>query len=192
VFPCNWKGRYARSNTTGNRPNGRSCTRGGSAQERRLHPSWADLLWNQPRGTQCYRAIRREDEDALTQAIIQLASQYGRYGYRRITVLLKRAGWRVGKDRVERIWRREGLKVPQKQKPRGRLWLNDGSCVRLRPTHRNHVEDDTENMCQDARRRSDIIRESLRRHACRPIVYTTIYYRKHQHICTSAKAFIDF
>ena len=96
-------------------------------------------LANQPRGTQRYRAIRREDEDALTQAIVQLASQYGRYGYRRITALLKRTGWRVGKDRVERIWRREGLKVPQKQKPRGRLWLNDGSCVRLRPTHRNHV-----------------------------------------------------
>jgi putative transposase len=96
-------------------------------------------LANQPRGTQRYRAIRREDEDALTQEIVQLASQYGRYGYRRITALLKRAGWKVGKDRVERIWRREGLKVPQKQKPRGRLWLNDGSCVRLRPTHRNHV-----------------------------------------------------
>ncbi|HEY5212638.1 MAG TPA: IS3 family transposase [Acidobacteriaceae bacterium] len=96
-------------------------------------------LANQPRGTQRYRAIRREDEDTLTQAIVQLASQYGRYGYRRITALLKRAGWRVGKDRVERIWRREGLKVPQKQKPRGRLWLNDGSCVRLRPERRNHV-----------------------------------------------------
>jgi putative transposase len=92
-------------------------------------------LANQPRGTQRYRAIRREDEDALTQAIVQLASQYGRYGYRRITALLKR----VGKDRVERIWRREGLKVPQKQKPRARLWLNDGSCVRLRPERQNHV-----------------------------------------------------
>jgi transposase InsO family protein len=96
-------------------------------------------LASQPRGTQRYRAIRREDEDALTQAIVQLASQYGRYGYRRITALLRRAGWRVGKDRVERIWRREGLKVPQKQKPRGRLWLNDGSCVRLRPERRTHV-----------------------------------------------------
>jgi len=96
-------------------------------------------LANQPRGTQRYRAIRREDEDALTQAIIQLASQYGRYEYRRITALLQRVGWRVGKDRVERIWRREGLKVPQKQKPRGRLWLNDGSCVRLRPERANHV-----------------------------------------------------
>ena len=93
----------------------------------------------QPRGTQRYRPTQRDDEDTLTQAIVTLASQYGRYGYRRITALLKRAGWKVGKDRVERIWRREGLKVPQKQKPRGRLWLNDGSCVRLRPQHANHV-----------------------------------------------------
>jgi hypothetical protein len=82
-------------------------------------------LSNQPRGTQRYHAIRREDEDSLTQAIIQLASQYVCYGYRRITALLKRAGWRAGKDRVERIWRCEGQKEPQKQKPRGRLWLND-------------------------------------------------------------------
>jgi len=96
-------------------------------------------LVNQPRGTQRYQPTQREDEDRLSQAIIQLASQYGRYGYRRITALLKRAGWQVGKDRVERIWRREGLKVPQKQKARGRLWLNDGSCVRLRPDRRNHV-----------------------------------------------------
>jgi transposase InsO family protein len=75
----------------------------------------------------------------LTRAIVELASQYGRYGYRRITAVLQRAGWNVGRDRVQRIWRREGLKVPAKQKPRGRLWLNDGSCVRLRPEHENHV-----------------------------------------------------
>jgi putative transposase len=81
----------------------------------------------------------RSDEDALTRAIITLASQYGRYGYRRITALLRTAGWRVGKDRVERVWRREGLKVPQKQRARRRLWLNDGSCVRLRPERPNHV-----------------------------------------------------
>jgi putative transposase len=68
-----------------------------------------------------------------------LASEYGRYGYRRIQSLLKDAGWDVGCDRVSRIWRREGLKVPRKQKPRGRLWLNDGSCIRLRPEGRNHV-----------------------------------------------------
>ena len=76
---------------------------------------------------------------ACLASILALASQYGRFGYRRITVFLKQAGWKVGKDRVQRIWRREGLKVPAKQKPRGRLWLNDGSCIRLRPMHRNHV-----------------------------------------------------
>ena len=83
--------------------------------------------------------IVRADEDALTQAILALAAQYGRYGYRRITHLLNKAGWDVGTDRVLRIWRREGLKVPWKQKPRGRLWLNDGSCIRLRSERRNHV-----------------------------------------------------
>jgi transposase InsO family protein len=96
-------------------------------------------LADQPRGTQRYQPTQREDEDRLTQAIITLASQYGRYGYRRITALLQRAGWQVGNDRVERIWRREGLKVPQKQKPRGRLWLNDGSCVRLRAERPDHM-----------------------------------------------------
>ena len=79
------------------------------------------------------------DEEELTRAVIALATKYGRYGYRRITALLRGVGWEVGKDRVQRIWRREGLKVPQKQRPRGRLWLNDGSCVRLRPERANHV-----------------------------------------------------
>jgi transposase InsO family protein len=96
-------------------------------------------LLGQWRGTQRYAAVFRCDEDALTRAIIALATQYGRYGYRRITALLRSAGWAVGKDRVQRIWRREGLKVSQKQKPRGRLWLNEGSCVRLRPERANHV-----------------------------------------------------
>jgi len=71
--------------------------------------------------------------------MIHLAGKYGRYGYRRITVLLKQEGFRVNHKRVERIWRQEGLKVPKKQPKRGRLWFNDGSCIRLRPTHRNHV-----------------------------------------------------
>jgi transposase InsO family protein len=70
---------------------------------------------------------------------IALASEYGRCGYRRITVKLREAGWQVGTDRVQRIWRREGLRVPQKQRPRGRLWFNDGSCVRLRSERANHV-----------------------------------------------------
>jgi len=75
----------------------------------------------------------------LTSAIIDLASAYGRYGYRRVTALLRLAGWHVNHKRVERIWRREGLKVPVKQPRRGRLWLNDGSCIRLRPSWKNHV-----------------------------------------------------
>ena len=73
----------------------------------------------QPCGIQRYRPTQRDNEDTLTQGIVTLASQYGRYGYRRITALLRRAGWQVGKDRVERIWRREGLKVSKKQKPGG-------------------------------------------------------------------------
>ena len=96
-------------------------------------------LLGQWRGTQRYEPMHRLDEDELTQAIIALAANYGRYGYRRITALLRSAGWEVGKDRVQRIWRREGLRVPQKQPKRGRLWLNDGSCVRLRPCSPNHV-----------------------------------------------------
>ncbi len=96
-------------------------------------------LLGQWRGTQRYEPTQRTDEDALTRAIISLALQYGRYGYRRITALLRATGWQVGNDRVQRIWRREGLRVPAKQRPRRRLWLNDGSCVRLRPERRNHV-----------------------------------------------------
>jgi len=76
-------------------------------------------LLGQGRGTQRYAPILRSDEDALTRAIIALASQYGRYGYRRITALLRAAGWPVGKDRVQRIWRREGLKVPKNRSHEG-------------------------------------------------------------------------
>ena len=80
-----------------------------------------------------------DDEGALTGAIVRLASSYGRYGYRRVTALLRAEGWRANHKRVERIWRREGLKVPKRQPKRGRLWLTDGSCIRLRPCWRNHV-----------------------------------------------------
>jgi transposase InsO family protein len=93
----------------------------------------------QPRSTQ-RRVLRvADDEERLTAAIIELATMYGRYGYRRITALLRAAGWLVNKKRGERIWRREGLKVPRRQPKKGRLWLNDGSCVRLRPERANHV-----------------------------------------------------
>jgi putative transposase len=75
----------------------------------------------------------------LAERIVTLATQYGRYGYRRITVMLRQEGWQVNHKRVERIWKREGLKVPKKQPKRGRLWLNDGSCIRLRPEYKDHV-----------------------------------------------------
>ena len=78
-------------------------------------------------------------ETRLTSRIVELATMYGRYGYRRLPALLRNEGWRVNHKRVERIWRREGIKVPQKQPKRSRLWLNDGSCVRLRPEHKDYV-----------------------------------------------------
>jgi transposase InsO family protein len=93
----------------------------------------------QHRSTQRKNPRMPGDEAALTADIIALARQYGRYGYRRITALLREAGWLVNRKRVERIWRREGLKVFQKQPKRGRLWLNDGSCVRLLPEYPDHV-----------------------------------------------------
>jgi len=93
----------------------------------------------QPRSTQRHRARLPPDEAALIADMVKLATRYGRYGYRRITGFLRNAGWQVNHKRVERLWRREGLKVPRKQPKRGRLWLNDGSCVRLRPQHKHHV-----------------------------------------------------
>ena len=93
----------------------------------------------QHRSTQRKTPRGRDDEARLTADIVELARRYGRYGYRRITALLRAAGWLVNDKRVERIWRSEGLKVPAKQPKKGRLWLNDGSCVRLRPEHRDHV-----------------------------------------------------
>jgi len=75
----------------------------------------------------------------LRSRIIELACNYGRYGYRRITALLRVEGWCVNHKRIERIWREEGLKVPQKQPKKRRLWLNDGSCIRLRAEYKNHV-----------------------------------------------------
>jgi putative transposase len=93
----------------------------------------------QHRSTQRKPPSPPDDEAGLTADIIALATRYGRYGYRRVTALLRHAGWQVNRKRVERIWRREGLKVPHKQPRKGRLWLNDGSCVRLRPERPNHV-----------------------------------------------------
>jgi HTH-like domain len=94
----------------------------------------------QHRSTQRKLPRGRDDEERLTADIVEFARQYGRYGYRKIAELLRStAGWVVNDKRVERIWRREGLKVPPKQPKRGRLWLADGSCLRLRAEYPNHV-----------------------------------------------------
>jgi transposase InsO family protein len=93
----------------------------------------------QPRSTQRRAAHIPDDEPGLVLRMVELATRYGRYGYRRVAALLRAEGFAVNHKRVERLWRREGLKVPQRQPARRRLWLNDGSCVRLRPEYANHV-----------------------------------------------------
>jgi transposase InsO family protein len=109
------------------------CERLGVSERR------ACRVLGQARSTQRHRPRVREDEPRLVARIVELAREYGRYGYRRITALLRREGWHVNTKRVERIWRQEGLKVPRKQPKRGRLWFADGSCIRRRAERRNHV-----------------------------------------------------
>lgn len=94
----------------------------------------ACIVLNQPRSVQRHQSNKSGEEEVLRRDIVRLASTYGRYGYRRITALLRAQGWRVNHKRVERIWREEGLRVPVKQPKRGRLYLNDG-----RPCFKNHV-----------------------------------------------------
>jgi len=94
---------------------------------------------SQWRSTQRRAAHVPDDEPRLLKRMVELAIEYGRYGYRQIAALLRNEGWVVNHKRIERLWRREGLKVPAKQPKRRRLWLNDGSCVRLRPAHKDHV-----------------------------------------------------
>ncbi|QDT45220.1 IS2 transposase TnpB [Gimesia alba] len=93
----------------------------------------------QPRSTQRREPYIPDDEPRLVKRMIELATQYGRYGYRTVWGILCLEGWKVNHKRIERLWRREGLKVPKKQPKRRRLWLNDGSCVRLRPRYKDHV-----------------------------------------------------
>ena len=96
-------------------------------------------LVGQGRNTQRYTVKRLVDKDERTSKIVERVSEYGRYGYRMITATLRLEGYHVNHQRVYRIWRSLGLKVPSKQPKRRRLWLNDGSCVRLRAGHKNHV-----------------------------------------------------
>ena len=93
----------------------------------------------QHRSTQRHVPRGRQDEDRLVADMIERARQYGRHGYRRVAALLRDTGWQVSDGRVERLWRREGLKVPPKEPKRGRLRLNYGLCIRLRAEHVNHV-----------------------------------------------------
>lgn len=122
--------------------------------ELKVSERFACRVLDQHRSTQRKAPTAPDDEAALRVAIIDLARRYGRYGYRRITALLKAEGWACNHKRVERIWRAEGLKVPARQPKRGRLWLNDGSCVRLRPERANHVwaYDFVEDRTRDGRR----------------------------------------
>ena len=97
------------------------------------------MVLQQHRSTQRKPRIGKCTEQALVHAMIELARQYGRYGYRRITALLNKRGWQVNHKRIERLWRREGLKVPGKQPKKGRLWLNGYSCIRLSAQYQDHV-----------------------------------------------------
>lgn len=93
----------------------------------------------QSRSTQRHVVKPDAYEARLRDRIVDLASKYGRYGYRRVTAKLHEEAFRVNHKRVERIWREEALKVPRRQPKRARLWLNDGSCLPLRPTRPNDV-----------------------------------------------------
>lgn len=86
-----------------------------------------------------YEPVRLPDEEEIRAEVIEMACNYGRVGYRMVTDMMRNNGKRINHKRVERIWREEGLKLPKKQTKKRRLWLNDGSCIRLRPEHKNHV-----------------------------------------------------
>jgi len=94
---------------------------------------------NVSRSTYRYEAVVRDDEEAICQAIMEKATNYGRAGYRMVTHMLRNEGIIINHKKVERIWRELGLKLPSKQPRKARIWLNDGSCVRLRPEYKNHV-----------------------------------------------------
>ena len=112
----------------------RVCTSLGVSERR------ACRVLGQIRSTQHYIREVKSEEEMLTEEIVSLATRYGRYGQEQNnSATLDAEGWIVNHKRVERSWRKEGLKVPKKQSKKGRLWLNGGSCIRLRPEHRDHV-----------------------------------------------------
>src|SRR5215218_63560 len=93
----------------------------------------------QPRSSQRYEGRKAERDRRLTERMVGLSRENPRYGYRRVWALLRREGWPVNKKRVHRLWRQEGLKVPDRQRKRRRLGDGENSCTRKRATHQNHV-----------------------------------------------------
>jgi len=88
---------------------------------------------------QRYKPKSRDDEGQLIQAMLTLVKQHPRYGYRRVWALLRADGWSVNVKRVHRLWKKNGLKVPVKQRKKRRLGTSDNSCTRQSAEHKNHV-----------------------------------------------------
>jgi putative transposase len=108
-------------------------------EEHEVTERWACRVLSVNRTAYRYEPVRLPDEDEVRAEIIDTACNYGRVGYRMVTDMMRNNGRLINHKRVERIWREEGLKLPKKQTKKRRLWLNDGSCIRLRPEHKNHV-----------------------------------------------------
>ena len=93
----------------------------------------------QPRSSQRYRVKEDQEEKRLVQRLHELVVLHPRYGYRRMTALLKQEGWQVNRKRVYRLWREEGFKVPQRQRKRRHLGRSENGCLRRRAEHKDHV-----------------------------------------------------
>ena len=96
-------------------------------------------IFDQYVSTQRYEKKESDFDELVRARTVEIASEYGRCGYRKVTGILNMEGFNINHKSVYRIWTQEGLKVPQKQPRRSRLWLNDGSCIRHRPAYKNHV-----------------------------------------------------
>jgi transposase InsO family protein len=94
---------------------------------------------DQPRSSQRYVSQPRDDEQQLVARMLELVREFPRYGYRRITALLRREDWHVNRKRIWRLWRQEGLKVPQKKRKRRSLGHRENSCHRRAAEHKDHV-----------------------------------------------------
>lgn len=111
----------------------RACELLGVSQRR------ACAVLGQCRGTQRHRPRRVEEHERFRTEVVRLVSRLGRYGCRRVMALVRQEGCRADHNRVERIWRQDGLDVPKRHEERGRPRLHDGSRMRLKPLYRNHA-----------------------------------------------------